>query len=283
MAQPITWEVPDLPRRAPRAAFTLVELLVVMAIVAVLASLLLPALSNARAQAHSIKCRSNLRQSALHLAIYVGDHGRYPGSSYVASNIVGQGAYGFDLNGVVRPSGNPEIGVRRCPSMTYAASRPAIGLLSFSGFTSYGYNHLGYINDRGPEGERYGLVMTWPANHAAVPGTPAADSGVPENTVLSPSDMLALGDNFALLPASGGDFDVDSVMESFLGIQRQETFRSRGQTTAESVRRARARHQGRANAAFCDGHVESISFRRLFLDRDDASLRRWNRDNQPHW
>ena len=111
-----------------RRSFTLIELLVVIAIIAILAAMLLPALSKARDQAHKSSCLNNLKSQGTAVSQYVSDFNMFPffGIPQVAGYDVGWASWKASLQlymGGFHGVGNSEAefgkflnsGVFRCP------------------------------------------------------------------------------------------------------------------------------------------------------------------------
>ena len=97
-----------------RKAFTLVELLVVVAIIAILAAILFPTFSRAREKARQTSCLSNTKQLALASVMYSSDYdGMY------VNNWLNNGVSGFSWLEMIQPYVK-NWALMNCPSMTYA-------------------------------------------------------------------------------------------------------------------------------------------------------------------
>jgi prepilin-type N-terminal cleavage/methylation domain-containing protein/prepilin-type processing-associated H-X9-DG protein len=253
--------LPRVPRRCWKTAFTMIELLVVIAIIVILAALLLPGLARAKANARSVKCKSNLRQFGVALRMYVDDFGgEYP--SLAMPSIAGKWDFWVDaLYPYLKVAWTNKD--THCPDykglIKYPASRPfpyPVG--------SYGYNSSGTF-----------FIDIYPSSHGlsrmsyeqGAYGTERKLPAVKESEVKSPSEM------FAILDARQTDV-VSDESPSWGGTPWSLWIRP-AEREYQPVR-----HGKNYNVVYCDAHVSSI--RREDLIDPRRTYRNWNRDQDPH-
>jgi prepilin-type N-terminal cleavage/methylation domain-containing protein/prepilin-type processing-associated H-X9-DG protein len=211
-----------------RPAFTLVELLVVLAIISVLIGLTVSALSGARQSARSAMCLSNLRQLAVAATDYAARYdATYPPAQWSdAGDPALSYRWDYATRGttVVGPgllwSGQPSPSVQQCPAFDGRSQSPG------DPYTGYNYNtsYIGRGTGEGP-----------PARLAAVKQ--------PARTLLFGDGQWSLGAN------------------KYMRSPRRSPTEPSTYTDGSAARAAGTqgyRHRGATNAVFCDGHAESL-------------------------
>ncbi len=187
-------------RRGRTGGFTLVELLVVIGIIALLISILLPALGKARKAANTILCSSNLKQITMGMIIYAQ---QYHGA------ILGNGSTSGAL--ILNPNASPAFGDYNCPEIIQASDwmSPVAKVLGVK------FDVLGTVTDRN---SRLNFLNAYAPFHCPendVPCIPYGSSPVPVPTTTIRMISYATASYFQRIYQAGAS-NSDPVYQGYL-------------------------------------------------------------------
>jgi prepilin-type N-terminal cleavage/methylation domain-containing protein/prepilin-type processing-associated H-X9-DG protein len=284
--------MPSSARGPARAGFTLVELLVVIGIIALLVAILLPTLSQARQQAATVKCASNMRQIAMGWMLYADAHqgtmvpARLPNLGSAAKNVtwIGNGEFWrprwFALLGA-----QTGLYAHRAPSPLQADENtqlidnavflcPAEPERISGRHYTFGYNHQFLGNARNKDGTPSGT--TNPIHYPVKSSRIAAAMTV----MFTDSMGTAAGKPASQRRPYRNEASIDNFAHGNHGFTLDpprltpDSDRCDDNNRGDEHRSAPdPRHRGRTNVAFCDGRVESMTLRALgYVQNPDGSI-----------
>lgn len=252
-----------LGARASRRAVTLIEMLVVTAILGVLASVLVPTALRARIGAEGVKCRSNLAQIGKAMVMYTMQwDGCYPATRWADGTkqrwpfalrpFVGAPLTDDDARESTASNGNRIVNTLfLCPSVR-ASKNQTKGQRIFFREGSYGYN-WGTFGPFYPNTAGDGISPSWryPASYTCIE---------------KPASTLIVADSF-------GNADLTDCHAYTLDPPRPVHGHTRwGTTSGKGMTPMDNRHSGRGNVVFADGHAAPLTLREAGYNADEPWL-----------
>ena len=218
---------PPLPQRSLRRAFSLVELLVVIAVVGILGALLLPALSQGKAAARRIQCVDNLRQLGLATQMYWDENEDFTFRYQIGATNGGR-LYWF---GWIKPGAEGQ----REFDPTQGALYPFLQSSGVEICPSLDYNNALYKYKARGAAYGYGYNLN------------LGESSINTSRISQPSDTVLMAD-----AAQVNDFQAPAspdnpMVEEFYYVDADD---------GGGYPNAHFRHQKQANVLFADGHVD---------------------------